>query len=101
MAKKAKRATRKGPKLSGTQAGRLRNLLEKALLDAQFRRRLLANPRKVLAEHRIGLTPAQVRRFEKAKNAILAKARQLEKRAVEAARSLAKQASVMSFPQIR
>lgn len=101
MAKAKKSSMRKTRKLTGSQVSRLRELLKKAILDANFRRQLLSNPRGVLARYGIGLNAAQLRQFEKAKKALLRKARELEKRAVKAAKKLSSQARVIGWPTIQ
>ena len=100
MAKAKKTAAKRGSRLTGSQITRLRKLFEKAILDAAFRRRLLSDPRKVLGQFGIGLSPAQTRQVEKIRKALLKKARQIEQAAVEAARKLSDKASVV-WPTIR
>ncbi len=101
MAKAKKSPMRKTRKLTGTQVSRLRELFKKAMLDADFRRQLLANPRKVLAQYGIGLNAAQLRQLDKAKNTLLKKAREIEKSAVNAAQKLGKQARIIGMPTIQ
>lgn len=96
MAKTKKAGSRRGGiGLSAAQVRNIRKLFERAIKDAAFRRRLIRNPRQVLAQLGIGLNAAQRRHVAKARAALLKAARDLEQAAVQAAKKLEQRVSFL------